>query len=466
MSGPCTVSLLALLWVLLCAFPAEGQAGSRHRRTSPRDTTGYQPPGAVWSRAGVTVEPFYTGAIISNLIGGVQRGRSLHGVADLVLTADPIPLVGWPGVRFGLSVVGTHGDDPGALVGDYQGVSDIAAPAALRLYELWLQKRLFDDRLSLLAGIYDVNAAFDVLETAGLFFNGSVGMGPGFACGGPVGAPTYPCPGLSLLARVGLGEEMELLGMAADGVPGDPHDPERPLYRLGGDEGFLLGSELAWVRGGDVLGVVPSAAPRARAHRRRSGPHRLRRAGGGGQGVRVRERGAERGTLQYSKIALGLWRNTSRFPILPAGGGDPLTREGSWGGYLLAERTLGVSRSDPRRANSFHLRVGMADRETEEVDRYASLGTVASRPMRDTGAQQFGAAVTAARLSRTGAEVLGVSGEGDRWEVAFEMTWRVEPIRGLALQPDIQYVMNPGFDPVLEDSLVVGFRVEIVPGER
>lgn len=477
--------LALFLLLVLPAVPgmAEGQTGSRHRRTSRQDTSRAGAYGVIWSRGGVTLEPFYTGEVISNLRGGLRQGTHLHGVADLILTADPVPLVGWEGLRFGTAVVGIHGDDPGGLVGDYQGVSSIAAPSTLRLYELWLQQRLLDDRLSLLAGIYDVNAAFDVLETAALFMNSSYGMGPGFACGGPGGVPTYPCPGLSLLVRASLSERIELLGVVADGVPGDPEDPEGISYHVSSEEGFLLGSELSWVRGSEVLTRMPPIAPRVRAHRRRFGIHRFGRGLGRGIGREHGDRGRGQGRSEpgaaaaaaaplqtgvgkayYAKFAFGLWRSTSQFSIPSAGGGDPLVREGSWGAYVLAERTLGVSMADPRRVHSFHLRVGVADEGTEEIDRYATLGIVSSRPMGGTGTHQLGLAVTAAHLSRPYADLLGAGSGWQRWEVAFEAAWRVEVAGGLALQPDLQYVMHPGFDPALEDALVVGFRLELSHG--
>ena len=46
----------------------------------------------------------------------------------------------------------------------------------------------------------------------------------------------------------------------------------------------------------------------------------------------------------------------------------------------------------------------------------------------------------------------------DRWEVTFELTYRVRVLPFLSLQPDVQYVANPGGDPDLDDALVVGLR--------
>ncbi len=48
--------------------------------------------------------------------------------------------------------LGTHGGASSALVGDVQGVSNLEAPATVRLEEAWLQENLFDNRLSWLVG--------------------------------------------------------------------------------------------------------------------------------------------------------------------------------------------------------------------------------------------------------------------------------------------------------------------------
>jgi len=47
----------------------------------------------------------------------------------------------------------------------------------------------------------------------------------------------------------------------------------------------------------------------------------------------------------------------------------------------------------------------------------------------------------------------------DSCEFGVELTWRVLLGRHLALQPDLQYVHNPGADPDIPDAWVVGLRV-------
>jgi porin len=60
-------------------------------------------------------------------------------------------------------------------------VSNIDASDAWKIYEAWLKQSLFQDRLPVLAGLYDLNSEFDVIESAGLFLNSSHGIGADYS---------------------------------------------------------------------------------------------------------------------------------------------------------------------------------------------------------------------------------------------------------------------------------------------
>ncbi len=49
----------------------------------------------------------------------------------------------------------------------------------------------------------------------------------------------------------------------------------------------------------------------------------------------------------------------------------------------------------------------------------------------------------------------------DARETTLELTWRLPVADWLTLQPDLQYVINPGFDASLDDAFVVGLRFEL-----
>ncbi len=46
-------------------------------------------------------------------------------------------------------------------------------------------------------------------------------------------------------------------------------------------------------------------------------------------------------------------------------------------------------------------------------------------------------------------------------ETTFELAYRIEAFRGVAIQPDFQVVMNPGAQRGVENALIAGARLEV-----
>jgi porin len=49
----------------------------------------------------------------------------------------------------------------------------------------------------------------------------------------------------------------------------------------------------------------------------------------------------------------------------------------------------------------------------------------------------------------------------DRSETVVELTYRAQISRFFVLQPDVQWVVNPGMNPELADALVFGLRAHL-----
>src|SRR5260221_14403144 len=114
---------------------------------------------------GVELSVVDDGEILVDATGGNRTGAVYLGNLHLQLTVDAERLLGWSGATLFLNGLGTHGGHPTRLVGDAQGVSSLEAPAGWQLYEAWLQQNLFDNRVSLLAGRYDLNSEFYRLQS-------------------------------------------------------------------------------------------------------------------------------------------------------------------------------------------------------------------------------------------------------------------------------------------------------------
>lgn len=360
--------------------------------------------------AALLIEAAYTGEAWRNVSGGVRRDGAYLENIDLVATLDAERAFGWSGTT--IVVSGLHNNDPtlsDRIVGDIQTVSNIDTDGATRLYEAWVERAF--DAGAVKAGLIDLNSELDVNETGALFINSSHGIGPDFSQVGENGPSIFPITGFGAVMRWDYSERVQARLAAFEGTVGDPDRPHRTTLDLEGDEGALLAGEVTF---------LPTEA---------------------------------------SRYLLGVWRHTGRSTDFAD---EQLQRRTeSIGVYGLAEGTL--LKSGERSLNGF-VRVGVADADVHQVSRYFGAGLVWSGPLLASAErdEQLGLAVASiangSAFRRTQAEL---GSTFDRHETAIELTYRVQALSWLALQPDVQYVINPGADPALDNAWVVGLRFEL-----
>lgn len=377
----------------------------------------------------------YTGDLMGNVSGGVRRGTVYLGAGYVELTLLPDRLVGWRGGRVFLSVLGTLGGAPSALVGDDQGLSDVQAPGGVRVEEVWLQQNLLHDRLSLLAGRWDVNAEFDCLSSASLFVNSSFGVTPEFSSSGTEGPSVFPRTSVGSRVAFRPWPGVVLRVGVLDGTPVDRADGHARVFASG--DGALLVGEIALL----------------------SDPQRRK-------GVRERRFSVGRGFEQPydGKVALGAWYYTARYPDLAAAstGGRPVLHHGSRGMYLIGEQTLlrpGPSR--PRTLTAF-AQLGLGDGRVNQVGAYVGGGLTLDAPFPGRPQDQLGLAVASAldgtHFQRARA-ARGLSTVGA--ESAFELTYLIRVGAEFSLQPDLQYIVHPGGTGDVPDALALTLRTHV-----
>lgn len=361
-------------------------------------------PSLLWAQEGVEVEVAYTADLLRTVHGGATvEGAALHNL-DATLTLDGSSL-GWEGGSLFLYGLANWGGSASDHVGDLQGVSNIEAPEAVRLYEAWVQQELAGGRLSLLMGLFDLNSEFYVTEHAGTLLNSSWGIGPEYALTGDGGPSIFPLTSLAFRAAYHATDRLTLRAAVLDGHPGDPSDPDAPRIRLDREEGALLHGEAEM------------------------------RFGAEGDAV----------------LRVGGWSYTADFPTLSPSATDPRGR--SRGGYLIAE--------------------GPLVRGDRPVWGFGRLGAADDRVTRLGWSWAAGLSWEGPLAGRPGDELaLGVVGtvDGDPYvraaspemvpsnELAVELTWRFALGGWGAIQPDVQYILDPGLTPDGDDALVVGVR--------
>lgn len=350
-------------------------------------------------RAPVQFGATYVTDVLSVVDGGIRHGTDWLGRADVTASVDG-KVFGIPGAELFVDVMGVNQPDfSGRHVGDAQTVSNVQADSAIRPYEAWLSVPI-GKRVSVKAGLIDLNTEFDVQDVGRTFLNSSFGIGPDFSQTGVNGPSIFPAPATALLLRYEDDDWAARFGIF-DAVAGSLANPRRTVFRIPGERGALLVGEIERKLPGD------------------------------------------------GEVQLGLWHYTTRFDTNdPADAG----KAASQGGYALVEGTLA---KHGKAALLGWARVGVASARTNLIGLYLGGGVA----WRDEE-HEIGLAVAHARLGEPGRRAtLATEGGADRAETAIELTYSRPVTPWLTVQPDLQYVINPGWVPYRADALVVGVRL-------
>ena len=311
--------------------------------------------------------------------------------------------IGDAGGALHLRLFRTDGASLSARVGDIQTVSNIEAPSVTRLFEAWAEQHLGRrGAVAIRAGLMDLNADFDPLETSALFVNSSHGIGPDISKSGRNGPSIFPVSSLGVRAEWQASERVTLRAAAFDGVPGDPARPRAfAAVRLRPGDGALLIGQADYRFAHDV------------------------------------------------KLELGGWSYTSAAASDTV---DP-ARSRDRGAYASIEGPLSAR-------YSAWLRAGFALADAQPVSGYLGGGVILKGLLRRHEEDQLGLAVAHAIVSPAARRLDGLSGA----ETTVEATYQVRLGRFFAIQPDAQWVRHPAAVAGTRNALVVGLRLVLVAG--
>lgn len=332
-------------------------------------------------------------------LGGADEGFRQSRFLDLNLTVDLDEAVGWQGATFFVDTYHVSGSGVGAKVGDIQGVSNIEAERDNILASLWLEQYLFDDTLRLKVGKLDANNEFAFAENASDFLNSSMGFSPTIFV-----LPTFPDPAYAVVAELFATEESSLRvgvhdGAGAEGIRTGRRGPESFL----GDPAdlFLIGQVgTSWQEG--VLG-------------------------------------------RPGRLGVGTWQHTGRFERFRGG-----TKRQTRGYFLVLEQSVAVV--DVSEVQGY-LQAGTADESVSVIRTHLGAGAVWSG---------FAGGRERAGFGATWVEFSRVAGFDDPYELALELFTAFPVTPWLAIQPDIQYVIQPGGTRRNENALVLGLRLTVL----
>ena len=369
-------------------------------------------------KKGIDFSLVHKSDVLSNFSGGIKRGAAWEGHTELSVSLDLDKLAGFDATTVYIhyhsdlgSKFNTH------YVGAVVGMDNIeVATNTAQFYQAWLQKNFFKDQLSVLAGLYAVDAEFYATETTALFFEPPYGMANEVALSGKAGPPIFPLGALGVRAKyTAAAKNFYVMGALTDGVPGDPNNPHGTHIKLGRGDGTFSIVEFGYTSQTEDL--------------------------------------AEDAEV-FNKYAVGYWAYSTKLPDL-----DPIStdKHRSQGVYVLAERSLFVEQGHPAQGLAGFVRLGFAPEKTQQVDWTSSVGLRYHGLFDGRDDDIMGIALTTNHASNLYRNL----NNSERYETDFELTYRAQIKPWLALQPDLQFIVNPNMDLNLKDAWVFGVRTEL-----
>ena len=375
------------------------------------------------SAPGLTLNAEEASEVFGNLTGGIRRGAEYDGRTLITLELDTEKAGAWSGGTVHASALQIHGrnistDNLAVL----QTVTNVNAERANRLWALWYKQKLPGVDADVKIGQISVDEDFIVDDNSALFISSAMGFPTLPANDLYAGAPVYPLSALGARVQAKPIEHVRLLAGVFDDNP-----PAGPFF----DDPQTRGSEASGTRFSLRTGALWFAEVQYEA-----------------------SFGSLAGTYK-----LGGWYDSGRFPdrrfdtaglslAAPDSTGMPRLHRGDYSIYAIADQTLW--QHGDRKLSGFARAMGApADRNL--VDFSFDAGVVLAAPFEGRKDDQVGLGYglanvsgRAAALDRDTGLFLGTPYPVRSREQFIELTYAAQITSHWQLQPDFQYVIDPG----------------------
>ena len=417
------------------------------------------------AKYGISLAIQETSEVLGNVTGGAKRGAAYDGLTQMALQIDTKRAFGWYGGTFNVSALQIHGNNLSASnLLTLQTASGIEADRATRLWELWYQQKfLEEDRLDIKVGQQSLDQEFMVNANGAYLMNTMFGWPMVPSADFPGGGPAYPLSALGVRARYRPIDSLTLLTGVFNGSPspttgvccsGDAQQQNSSGTSFPLNGGVLIMTEAQY--------AYPSLGTMLYADR----PEPLSRV-----------------------YKIGAWFNSQNFAderfdnagvslASPYSNGLPLARHGNYGFYATADQMIWVDPEESDRNINVFGRVLWAPQADRNLITFSmNAGVTFHEPIRhrddDTLSIGMGYAKVgsyASQLDKDTAFYTGAYVPARGGETYLEISYQYQVAPWWQLQPDIQYVFNPGGGVTnpnnpskrVGDELVLGLRTNIL----
>lgn len=354
------------------------------------------------------LETSITGDFIRNLKGGIKTDFAYIGMEELSFTFDLEKIGLWQGGEIFLHGLNTHGSSPSQdFVGDLQVSSNIESGDYVGFYEYYLKQSVGD--FEFVFGQHDLNSEFAGTEYGGTFLNSSFGITPTMSLNVPVSI--YPMATLAFIAKYTTRTYHSFKLGIYDGYPGDSESNRynlQPNISLG--EGFLCIGE--YEKSYFVNGLP-------------------------------------------ELYKLGAYYHTSDFINYR----DTLqTLKGNFGIYLVSDFVLWSGFNHPDSYLGLFVQGGIAPEGINQADYYLGAGIHLNGILPNRFNDAIGFAFAYVNMSKPFRKITPDLLPG---EMALEFTYKIHVFENYFIQPNIQYIINPGATTNQSNALVASMRFNV-----
>jgi porin len=200
----------------------------------------------------ISLELLYIGDEVTGFSGPLESQWRYVDDTLFNINFDNSKLLKLHGNSVFISFLAVAGGAPNLVVNSPLGIDNIESYyRTFKLYQAYMQQELYDSKLSILAGLYDVNSEFYVTDSSLLFILPAFGTGAEFAQTGANGPSIFPTTAVA--TRIKIAPNENLYGMLGimDGVSGNPDHQYGTQILMNKQDGLLLIGELGTLFGGD-----------------------------------------------------------------------------------------------------------------------------------------------------------------------------------------------------------------------
>jgi porin len=368
---------------------------------------------------GLTLQMTYIGEVLGNVSGGAKQGTIYDGRLEFMLEADMEKIANWQGGT--LHVDGYWIQGTGLTryyINNLMDVSYIEALPTVRLYELWYEQKLAENKLALRFGLLGADSDFVSSKYAQLFVNATTGWPEIFTSNMPSGGPAYPFSAMGFRVKYDATDAFSLVAAIYDGNPAGPgtNDPQRR----------------------NAYGL----------NFRMSDPALLM------QEAQYKYNQDKNSTGLAGQVKFGAWEHLGSFPDnIYDGGGQPFILSGlppselpgNYGVYAMIDQQIFKAPNDPTKGVGIFARVFSSPDDRNLMNFYFDTGVNVAGLVQGRGDDVFGLSFAYGKISnsvRQGANIAGLYPLPD-YEALLEMTYQAQIMSGWTAQPIAEFVIHP-----------------------